>query len=424
MSRLAARDNEIRRTERFISYLRAAVIGFNILTYLTIAEHGPRHSTALMICVVAGAYSLLTLFGDPMTRLSPLTTAALTTIGDNVLIAVWLWATGGFDSPYFPLFYAEAAASIGRFGSRLGGLAAAASALAYAIVLFIERAPLFDSLVRVAYTGFISAFVGYVVSVARGKEREMTEAQARAASLEELDEMRTAFVSTVSHELRTPLTAVQGAASTLQRYGTTMDESDRQQMIDILDRQSARLGALIEDMISLGLADQGQLMFKTQPTDMVVLVKDEVERVRSSVTQPIEVLPVVGRVEARCDPIRIGEALSKVLSNAAKFSPSGAPITVAIENDQNSVRILVVDRGVGIAAADQEKIFERFRQVDMSHTRSAEGAGIGLSIVRAILKMHGGDVSVVSTPGQGATFTLLLPKEPVAMTTLAHPRSA
>jgi signal transduction histidine kinase len=422
LSTLGARDDEIRRTERFIAYIRAAVIAFNIVTYLTLGEHGERHSAALAICVVAGAYSLLTLFGDPLRRLPPIASAVMTTVGDNILIALWVCATGGFSSPYFPLFYAEAAASIGRFGTKLGSLAAAASASAYALVLLIEGAPFFDSLVRVAYTGFIGAFVAFVVSVARGNEREMIEAKTRAETLEELDEMRTAFVSTVSHELRTPLTAVQGAASTLQRHGSAMSEADRQQMADILERQSSRLGALIEDMISLGLAEQGRLSFKTQMTDVTSLVKAEIQRFQGNSSQPVEVIPVVGRVEIRCDPVRIGEVLAKILSNASKFSPASAPITVAIENDATCVRIQVVDRGVGIAPEDQEKIFERFRQVDMSHTRSAEGAGIGLSIARAILKMHGGDVSVSSTPGQGATFTLVLPKEPA--TSLGNSKSA
>ena len=410
MSGLAARDEGIRRTERFIAYLRAAVIGFNIVTYLVLGTHGERHSAALAVCLIAGLYSILTLFDDPLRWMSPMQSAVMTTVGDNILIALWIWATGGFSSPYFPLFYAEAAASIGRFGIRWGGIAAAASAFAYAVVLLIEGGPLFDSLVRVAYTGFIGVFVGYVVSLTRETEREMSEAKSRAETLEHLDEMRTAFVSTVSHELRTPLTAVQGAATTLQRMGGSMSDEEKSGMIDILARQSERLSSLIEDMIQLGLAEKGRLVLSAEPTDVLQLVQDEVATFKRSAPQPVVLIPVVGTVEAICDPRGIGEAISKLLSNAAKFSPPGAPITVAIEDQGTELHIKVIDQGIGIASDDQLMIFERFRQLDMSHTRPAEGAGIGLSIVRTILRLHGGDVVVSSTPGEGSTFTLILPK--------------
>jgi signal transduction histidine kinase len=403
----------LKRTERVISLVRAGVIAFNTATYLTHADHGDRHTVALIVIGISVTYAVATLIWAPIMEVERSGVGAVTTMFlDNVLITFWLWATGGFASPYYPLFYAEAAASMGRFGLLAGIGSAIFSAALYAgLAVFDGGYEAFLLVVRIGYIFVIVSFVGHVVAVSRRSERQAVEAETAAAAFLELDRLKSGFVSSVSHELRTPLTAIRGAASTLARNDGRFEPQQRKSLLAMIDRQSGHLGKLVEDMIDVALLDQQKLSAAVRPIDIVELVSTEIERVGAWASQRISLNAARPSLMVECDPHKVARAFRNVLENATKFSPEDSTVTVDLRHDNGSVYVDIADQGVGIPTDQYEKIFDRFYQVDDSLTRRVYGAGLGLNLAQGLMKLHGGEIHVTSTVGKGSTFTLVLPKE-------------
>ena len=412
MSPVLAASERIQRTERVISYIRAAVVIFNSVTYLAFAPDDDRRPFAITIIIIAVAYSAATLLIEPRRPDLSYATAFVNMLLDNVLIVLWIWATGGPASPYYPILYAEAAASVGRFGPRTGTLAALFGAGLYLGVVLIDGgAPVYEMASRIGYIFVIVAFVSYVAEVAARSEREAVEAEARAESYKALDGLRATFVTNISHELRTPLTAIRGASSTLNRRRDSLGESEIKALMEMLDRQSEHLAYLVQDIIDIGLADRGRFMAQMSPVDIVALVEGEVARAAAWSGRSIMFRPRPERLIARCDGPKVANALRKLLDNAVKFSGEATDVKVGLEVTDVDFVVSVTDHGVGIAAADGSRIFEPFYQLDDSHTRTTDGAGIGLSVARAIAELHGGSVEVSSELGDGARFTLRIPSD-------------
>ena len=217
------------------------------------------------------------------------------------------------------------------------------------------------------------------------------------------------FVADASHELRTPLTAIRGFAE-LHRQGAVSGEEKTKELIGRIEKESIRMGSLVEDLLLLARMDQSRELTK-EPVDLDNLIHEVVASARAAGPEhPMTVsLPedddfVLG------DSIRIHQAVANLLANARTHTPAGTPITVTVENRESEVAITVADKGPGLSQADQEKIFERFYRADSSRARTkGEGSGLGLSIVDAVMKAHGGSVTVSSELGQGAAFTLHFP---------------
>jgi signal transduction histidine kinase len=390
----------LRRTERVISFVRLAVVLFNVATYQLLSPGtGDRGGLADAVCVVAILYALITVFYKP-SREQSLAVALASTVLDNFFIGLWIYATGGF-------------ASIGRFGVVLGNLTGLLGAGIYAAVVAIDG---FDGVgyrlwVRLGYIFLIGAWVSYVVDSARRSEREVAEAERETAAYIELDRLRSTFVTNISHELRTPLTAIRGAAATLARKpGLTAKEEST--LVEMLDRQSARLSELVQDIIDIGLVDQGRLVPRMDWCDIDVVVADVVEERRVGSGRRIDLSPPRGPVRVYCDGGKIGNAVAKVLDNALKFSPADSRVEVRIEEDQKMVTVSISDDGVGIDAEQMKQIFDRFHQADSSHTRRVGGTGIGLSIAKTVVELHGGTIDASSEPGRGSRFSIRFPKEP------------
>jgi signal transduction histidine kinase len=402
-------SERLRRTERVISFLRLGIVGFNVLTYQWLAPNSSRHALANVICVVATLYAVATVVHRPPAERS-FAVAVANMLLDYVFIALWIYATDSFASPFYPLFYAEAAASIGRFGILWGNASGAFGGLLYVFVVGLDgfEGKGYQLAVRIVYIFFIGGFVSHVVNLARRSEREVAKAEREAAMYMELDGLRSTFVTNISHELRTPLTAIRGASATLARR----DVSPPQQraLIEMIDRQSARLSGLVQDIIDIGLGEQGKLIPHFSAVDIVDLTSEVVEGVRVETERQVEFLRPEGFARALCDGSKIANALHKLLDNAIKFSPHGSTVRVELEHDDEWVSISVSDEGMGISPDEVENIFEQFHQGDPSMTRATGGTGIGLSIVRTILELHGGRVDVSSTPGAGSRFTLTFPK--------------
>ena len=216
------------------------------------------------------------------------------------------------------------------------------------------------------------------------------------------------FVADASHELRTPLTAIRGFAE-LHRQGAVEGVEKTKELIGRIEKESIRMGSLVEDLLLLARMDEARPV-SMEPVDLTHVLEECIAS--ASAAGPDH--PITADIEPDIfvlgDNKRIHQAIANLLANARTHTPLGTKITVRAKSGKDDTRVSVSDEGPGLSPADQKKIFERFFRADPSRQRSSgEGSGLGLSIVDAIMKLHGGSVSVESELGRGATFTLTFP---------------
>lgn len=232
----------------------------------------------------------------------------------------------------------------------------------------------------------------------------------------EYDKLKTDFFSNISHELRTPLNVI---LSSVQLLGVLLS-SDLEtgtikkinNHLSIMKQNCFRLLRLINNLIDITRIDTGYFEIHCQNGDIVSIVEDICMSVASYVESRGVHFEFDTDVEERiiqCDPDKIERIMLNLLSNAIKFTNAGGKINVNMFSEGDRVRICVKDSGIGIPKHKLGIIFDRFRQVEQSLTRSYEGSGIGLSIAKSLVEMHGGIISVESEDGKGSEFTILLP---------------
>ena len=214
------------------------------------------------------------------------------------------------------------------------------------------------------------------------------------------------FVADASHELRTPLTAIRGFAE-LHRQGAVVGEEKTKELINRIEKESVRMSSLVEDLLLLARLDQSRELAK-EPVDLNTLITEAVASARAAgPNHPIEIKLEASEIFVLGDSQRIHQVIANLLANARAHTPNGTEISITAMQGVSETTIAVSDKGPGLSKADQDRIFERFYRADPSRVRnSGEGSGLGLSIVDAVMKAHGGYVSVKSEVGQGATFTL------------------
>jgi two-component system OmpR family sensor kinase len=217
------------------------------------------------------------------------------------------------------------------------------------------------------------------------------------------------FVADASHELRTPLTAIRGF-SELYRQGAVEGQEPTRELLGRIEGESKRMGSLVEDLLLLARLDQAREM-EAKPVDLEEVVESAVASARAAgPDHPVSFTPSSDELFALGDEPRIHQVVANLLANARAHTPAGTKIDVSIARDTDGIRVSVADNGPGLSIDDQQKIFERFYRADPSRVRvDGEGSGLGLSIVDAVMKAHGGSVTVVSELGKGATFTLFFP---------------
>ena len=217
------------------------------------------------------------------------------------------------------------------------------------------------------------------------------------------------FVADASHELRTPLTAIRGFAE-LHRQGAVVGEEKTRELVSRIEKESIRMSTLVEDLLLLARLDQSrELTF--DPVDINYLVNEAIASARAAgPDHEITITSNADEVFVLGDSMRIHQAIANLLANARTHTPAGSKIKVEIFQDESSTQISVSDNGPGLSQEDQSRIFERFFRADPARVRaSGEGSGLGLAIVDAIMKAHGGSVSVDSTLGLGSTFKIVFP---------------
>jgi PAS domain S-box-containing protein len=253
----------------------------------------------------------------------------------------------------------------------------------------ISYAPLFDS------QGRLLNIIGNIRDITRFREAE---------------EAKTTFMSVISHELKTPVSVIKGYASTLNREDV---EWDRQTVINgltVIDEETDKLADLIDNLLDVSRLQIGTFKLEFGQVRLPELAERVAEKFRLQTTEheivvrfPEDFPTIQG------DERRLGQVLNNLVSNAIKYSPNGGQIVIDGQPVDDGVKVSVHDQGIGLSPAQQERIFERFYRVDNASTRETQGVGLGLYIVRSIIDQHGGYVWVESEPGQGTTFSFVLP---------------
>ena len=249
----------------------------------------------------------------------------------------------------------------------------------------------------------------------RRAEQEMLEAERHARSeAERISFMKDEFLATLSHELRTPLNAIVGWSQLLRNR--THADTEVLEGLTVIDRNAKVQAQLIEDLLDMSRIISGKVRLETQRLDIQDLVRASIASVRhlaesKEISLDLELGPSVGAVWG--DPNRLQQCIWNLVSNAIKFTPRGGQVKVSLIRTGDQVEFMVADNGQGIDPAFLPHIFERFRQADSSSTRYHGGLGLGLSIVKSLVELHGGWVRANSDGlGKGARFSIGLPAMP------------
>lgn len=247
----------------------------------------------------------------------------------------------------------------------------------------------------------------------REANRRLGEAYRRQRAdltrMQEIDEMKNAFLTAVSHELRTPLTAILGISTTLERSGDFLAEEEKRYLIGRITSNGKRLQHLLSDLLDLNRLTYGVLDPVLAPADLGALLR----RTAGETDLPNHRIEVLApSVWLSVDAPKVERIVENLLRNAGKYTPRGTTVWVRLEIQRNGIMLLVEDEGPGVPHELKREIFEPFRQgVSLP---DKPGTGIGLSLVQRFAAMHGGSAEVWDRPGGGASFRVFLPGTPVA----------
>jgi signal transduction histidine kinase len=236
--------------------------------------------------------------------------------------------------------------------------------------------------------------------------------QSRSSRLDLASRHKSQFLANMSHELRTPLNAIIGFSDVvLAGMAGPVPDNQREFIVDIRD-SGKHLLSLINDILDLSKIEAGRMELHLSSLDLGVAIEDALTLVRGRAERQkirIETILGPGLAECEADGRKLKQILLNLLGNAVKFTPEGGTIEVAAARVDEAYEISVRDTGIGVAPEDIGKVFEEFKQVGSDVARRAEGTGLGLSLTRRLVELHGGVIRVASVPGHGSTFSFTLP---------------
>ncbi len=267
-----------------------------------------------------------------------------------------------------------------------------------------------------AYTGYMALFLtGLFVfrqyDLRRVRLKDQLElAHQKESQLKEVDQLKMQFFQNISHEFRTPLTLILGPIEKL--LGTTVPEDTQKRELRMMRRNAQRLLRLINQLLDLSKLEAGGMKLHTSKGNIVAFIKGMTMSFHSLAERKeifLDVRPDVEELEVYFDKEKLEKIIINLLSNAFKFTPENGEIVVGLSVSADRVHIAVRDTGIGIPSEKLPHIFNRFYQVDSSTTRTQEGTGIGLALVKDLVELHHGTISVTSEPGKGSEFIVSLP---------------
>ncbi|MGQ0520359.1 MAG: sensor histidine kinase [Actinomycetota bacterium] len=256
----------------------------------------------------------------------------------------------------------------------------------------------------------LGAFIGHA-ALTVANARLYADVEDALAHQVDLNRQKDDFVAAVSHELRTPLAAMIGSVLTLRRMDDRLRPDQRLTLVDLSVRQGKRLQRLIEELLTLATVENAEPPACNEPVSLEAMVDDIVEELRGQRAGDVPDIRFfdhgVGIVASAEQKLR--QVVSNLVENACKYAPGSAIEVHLARADRDSVRLQVIDGGPGIPAADRERVFDRFVQLDQSSTRSQGGTGLGLYLCRQVAVLLGGTLELTEGPGRGCCFTLTLP---------------
>ena len=259
------------------------------------------------------------------------------------------------------------------------------------------------------YRGFVELVAGHIAAGV-GSARSYQAQQQRAEELAELDSAKTTFFSNISHEFRTPLTLILGPVDDLRSRTSGLDQEARDEL-DLVHRNGLRLAKLVNTLLDFSRIQAGRMQARFEPVDLSAVTAELASVFRSAVDRAglefVVDAPTLEHV-VYLDRDMWEKVVLNLLSNALKFTFDGS-ITVRVRGDDSGAVVTVADTGIGVAAAEMPRLFERFHRIETSRARSTEGSGIGLALVRELVGLQGGTITADSREGEGSTFTVRLP---------------
>ncbi|QZY30268.1 ATP-binding protein [Nocardioides coralli] len=264
-------------------------------------------------------------------------------------------------------------------------------------------------------TGYLCAArdVTERVQAEQALQTALAHEQEAVERLKAVDGVKDQFVATVSHELRTPMASIIGYTEMLQ--DALADHPNARALLDFLDRidrNGNRMLVLIQDLLTLSRVESHDLELVPEVVDLRDLVTGAYDDLRTRLGDrrlDVSLRVPPSPVTTECDPRMIEQVITNLMSNAVKFTPDGGRIMISLRSNGTTSRFVVSDNGLGISETDQERLFSRFFRTFEAETRQIQGSGLGLTIVQAIVAVHGGSITVDSAVGRGSTFAVELP---------------
>jgi two-component system phosphate regulon sensor histidine kinase PhoR len=230
-------------------------------------------------------------------------------------------------------------------------------------------------------------------------------------NIERLETVRQEFFSNISHELRTPLTSIIAFVETLED-GALNDAENNLRFLGVIRRNAERMHALIDDILELSTIESGRVAIEPRSVELSRAVTETFVNISNKASEfdvrLVNDVPEGATVSA--DPIRLEQMLTNLIDNAVKFNVRGGSVRVGLLAAADSDLITIADTGEGISSEHLQRIFERFYRTDRARSREIGGTGLGLAIVKHLARLHGGEITVTSSPGRGSVFSIELPR--------------
>jgi signal transduction histidine kinase len=237
--------------------------------------------------------------------------------------------------------------------------------------------------------------------------KQTEELEKSNRKLQELDKLKSDFVSMVSHELRTPLTSIIGFSKTIRTLDLPPDK--RKNYLEIIESEGKRLSGLIEEYLDISKIESGKFSLRLKPTDVAHLIEQIIQSQPMDPGIELETTIPSSLPYVYCDAEHIKRVIINLVDNAKKYSPPGKKISITAEEYKNRVVIRIIDEGPGINEGEKDKIFDKFFRGSDPVSKKSRGSGLGLAIAKGIIKAHGGEIWVDTSSEKGSIFSFSVP---------------